>query len=202
MMRNDPDIQLMLDFKKGDQRAFQHLFDKYKNRVINFCLRFCGDRSVAEELAQETFLRVYTAAPRYRPNARFSTWLFTIAANVCRNEIRRPVYREKIESMDPLPDMEKKTAVPEIAARPESTAPDGLYESLERHQLVQRAIRQLPDQQRLALLLRVNEEFSYREISVQIKRSENHVKTLIHRGRKRLKEILGDYFEKERNRSL
>ena len=77
---------------------------------------------------------------------------------------------------------------PSVASRP-----DGLYESREKQKLVQQAIGTLPEKQRAALLLRVNEEFSYREIGEQINQSENHVKTLIHRGRQRLKKILGNY---------
>ncbi len=192
-MDTDADIQLMLDFKSGDQAAFQQLFDKYKQRVISYCFRYCGHPAVAEELAQETFLRVYKAAPRYKPKARFSTWLFKIAANVCLNEIRKPLYRARIESMDAGCQDDEHHA-PSVATAPSRSRPDGLYESREKQELVQQAICQLPHAQRAALLLRVNEEFSYQEIGKQINRSENNVKTLIHRGRQKLKEILGNYF--------
>jgi len=181
----------MLQFKAGDQRAFHNLFDKHKKRVINYCFRYCGNAAVAEELAQETFMRVYKAAPRYRPKARFITWLFKIAANVCLNEIRKPVYRTQVDSLDDPtgqndlgPDLSPSASMP----------PDAIFESSERNAMVQNAINDLPEQQRAVLLLRVNEEFSYREIGQQINRSEGHVKTLIYRGRQRLKKMLGDYF--------
>jgi RNA polymerase sigma-70 factor (ECF subfamily) len=191
-MHTDPDTQLMLQFKAGDQRAFQHLFDNYKKRVINYCFRYCGNAAVAEELAQETFMRVYKAARRYRPKARFSTWLFKIAANVCLNEIRKPVYRARMESLD-------DAAAPALSSDMGPSAsgsepPDVLLEESEKHAKVQDAIKRLPEQQRAALLLRINEEFSYREIGHQIKRSEGHVKTLIYRGRQQLKKMLGAYF--------
>ncbi len=200
-MRTDADIQLMLDFKAGDPTAFQHLFDKHKQRVINYCFRYCGHPAVAEELAQETFLRVYKAAPRYKPKARFSTWLFKIAANVCLNEIRKPVYRAKIESVDQAGEGDGRAAQA-MAAESVQSRPDGLYESREKQALVQQAICQLPQKQRAALLLRINEEFSYREIGEQINQSENHVKTLIHRGRQRLKKMLGNYFGEADDRSV
>ena len=192
-MLTDPDIQLMLNFKAGDQRAFQHLFDKYKKRVINYCFRYCGHPQVAEELAQETFLRVYKAAHRYRPQARFSTWLFKIAANVCLNEIRKPVYRARLESIDPPAAHEAHTSR-EIATEPDQSLPDLLLEAHQHQELIRNAMNGLPDDQRSALLLRITEGFSYLEIASQINRSENHVKTLIHRGRQRLKKILGAYW--------
>jgi len=194
-MLTDPDIQLMLNFKEGDQRAFQLLFDKYKKQVINFCFRYCGHQAVAEELAQETFLRVYKAAPRYRPEARFSTWLFKIATNVCLNEIRRPIYRARLDSIDQAPD-EDHAANPELSMDPEQSRPDALLEAHQNQILIRQAMGRLPKEQRTALLLRVTEGFSYGEIGQQINRSESHVKTLIYRGRQRLKKLLGAYWRK------
>ncbi len=183
----------MLSFKQGDQRAFQMLFDKYKRQIINYCFRYCGHREVAEELAQETFLRVYKAAARYKPKARFSTWLFKIAANVCLNEIRKPVYRARLESMDQPPD-EPQAASREPAAEAEQSMPDALLEAHQSQALIRRAMGRLPAEQRTALLLRATQGFSYTEIGQQINRSENHVKTLIYRGRQRLKQILEAYW--------
>jgi len=194
-MLTDSDIQLMLSFKNGDGRAFQQLFNKYKKRVVNYCYRYCGNRAVAEDLSQEIFIRVYKAAGTYRPKALFSTWLFKIATNVCLNEIRRPVYRAKIESIDQASDGEN-AASREIAMEPARSRPDLLLEEQEYQTRVREAMAQLPEQQRVALLLRSAEEFSYREIGRQIECSENRVKTLIHRGRKRMKQILGAYWGK------
>ena len=195
-MQTDPDIQLMLRFKDGDQHAFRVLFDKYKKQVINYCYRYCGHPAVAEELAQETFLRVYKASSRYRPKARFSTWLFKIATNVCLNEIRRPVYRERIESMDQA-FCEDCDPPRQVAAEPEHSMPDALLEAHQDQHLIRRAMGRLPEAQRAALLLRATEGFSYQEIGRQINRSENHVKTLIHRGRQRLRKILENRWGKE-----
>jgi RNA polymerase sigma-70 factor (ECF subfamily) len=194
-MLTDPDIDLMLSFKQGDQRAFRLLFDKYKKRVINFCYRYCRHRSVAEDLAQETFLRVYKAAARYRPDARFSTWLFKIAANVCLNEIRKPVYRARLESIDQT-GQQGPGAAREIVMAPEQSRPDVLLENHQHQVLIQQAMGRLPEEQRAALLLRATEGFSYQQIGRQINRSENHVKTLIHRGRQRMKQLLGAYWGK------
>ena len=197
-MLTDPDIQLMLSFKAGDQRAFQLLFDKYKKQVINYCFRYCGRRAVAEELAQETFLRVYKAAARYRPSARFSTWLFKIAANVCLNEIRKPLYRARLESIDQVPD-DGQGRDREPAVDPDQSLPDTLLEAQQNQAILRQAMERLPEEQRAALLLRATEGFSYGEIGQQINRSENHVKTLIYRARQRMKKMLGAHWGKNEN---
>jgi RNA polymerase sigma-70 factor (ECF subfamily) len=192
-METDPDVQLMLRFGAGDKGAFRRLFDRHKGRVITYCHRFCGNRQVAEELAQETFLRVYKAGPGYKPTARFQTWLFKIAANVCLNEIRKPHYRQRLSPLAaPHPDGEGGAPAddpPDPGAGPEAQLADD-----ERRRAVRAAMDRLPEEQRAALLLRVEEEFSYQEIGRQLQRSENHVKTLIFRGRQRLKQALAAYF--------
>ena len=195
-MQTDPDIQLMLRVRDGDQNAFRMLFDKYKQPVINYCYRYCGHPAVAEELAQETFLRVYKASASYRAKARFSTWLFKIATNVCLNEIRRPVHRARIESMD-QPGREECDAPRETPAAPEESMPDALLEAHQDQFMVRRAMGRLPETQRAALLLRATEGFSYQEIGRQLNRSENHVKTLIHRGRQKLRKILENHWGKK-----
>jgi RNA polymerase sigma-70 factor (ECF subfamily) len=194
-MQTDPDIQLMQRVRDGDQNAFRALFDKYKQQVINYCYRYCGHPSVAEELAQETFLRVYKAATRYRPKARFSTWLYKIATNVCLNEIRSPVYRERIESMDQAHQGHEPSR--EAAMEADQSMPDVLLEAHQDQFLIRQAMLRLPEAQRVALLLRATEGFSYQEIGQQMDRSENHVKTLIHRGRQKLKKILDDHWGKQ-----
>ena len=184
-MPADPDIQLMLSFKDGDAYAFQKLFNKYKKRVMNYCFRFCGNHAMAEDLAQETFLRVYKAASRYQPKARFTTWMFKIATNVCLNELRKPDYSQKIESLESEDSSEDS-----IIQDPHQPGTDTDYELHETQRVIHQAIMELPEKQRVALLLKVEGEFSYKEIAKQIFCSENHVKILIYRARQRLKEVL------------
>jgi len=180
----------MLAFQAGDQSAFGRLFDGYKRQIISYCHRFCGNAAVAEELAQETFLRVYKAAPRYRPTAKFKTWLYKIATNICLNEMRRPIHRTPMASLDHNPHSESDPPLEALSAPEAPSRPDRLIESREQQAHVMGAIHQLPEKQRAALLLRINGTFAYREIATQLGCSENHVKTLIHRGRKQLKKIL------------
>jgi RNA polymerase sigma-70 factor (ECF subfamily) len=191
-MRADPDADLMMRVKKGDMDAFQTLFDKHKEGIVNFCYRYCGHRAIGEELAQEVFLRVYKAAGHYRPKARFTTWLYRIATNLCLNELRRGEYRQQIESLN----QNAGGGEPAEAAHRPGPTPETQYQEREQADLVQRGLSQLPHRQRAALLLRIKGEFSYREIAEQLGCTENHVKVLIYRGRQGLKEklasLLGD----------
>lgn len=183
----------MVRVKSGDMNAFHLLFDKHKQGVVGFCYRYCGHRAISEELAQEVFLRVFKAAKRYRPKARFTTWLYRIATNVCLNELRKGEYRQQIDSLD---HKACDGAGPEAQDRERHT-PETQFEQREREDLVQRELSQLPDKQRVALLLRIKGEFSYREIAEQIGCTENHVKVLIYRGRQQLKQKLTPLFGDE-----
>jgi RNA polymerase sigma-70 factor, ECF subfamily len=180
----------MVRVKKGDMNAFHLLFDKHKQGVVSFCYRYCGHRAISEELAQEVFLRVFKAARRYRPKARFTTWLYRIATNVCLNELRKGEYRQQIDSLD----HKGGDGVPVEAQDKEKLTPETQFQECQRDDLVQQALSQLPGKQRAALLLRIKGEFSYREIAKQIGCTENHVKVLIYRGRQQLKKKLRPLF--------
>jgi RNA polymerase sigma-70 factor (ECF subfamily) len=194
-VKSDPDAQYMLRFKDGDPHAFRVLFEGYKKKIINFCYRFCGDGETAEELAQEVFLRVYKAAPKYRPDARFSTWIFRIATNVCLNELRKKRYHWHMESLEvPSGSGEWKMAG-EI--QDPTPLPQERLEFAERDHMILQAISNLPGKQRAALVLRIFHGFSYREIAGQIKSSESSVKSFIHRGRQSLKQVLAAIFREE-----
>lgn len=187
-MKADPDTQCMERFRDGDEAAFRTLFLRYKKKIVNFCFWYCNDREIAEELAQEVFLRIYRAAPKYRPNAKFSTWIFQIATNVCLNELRKTRYRYVTESLDSShnPDERQLTEIADC----ERHDPQNILNNHENEIVIHDAILNLPEKQRIALLLRVYNGFSYQEISSQMNCSESSVKSLIHRARKNLKKAL------------
>ncbi len=194
-MKADPDVQVMLRFAAGDESAFSILFSSYRKKVINYCYRFCGDRSLAEDLAQEVFLRVYRGASRYRPEARFSTWLFKIATNVCINAFRDKKRRAIMVSIN-QPIETKNGEMRREIEDPDPPAIDCMLER-ERQKQLQQAIAALPPQQRAALLLRIEFDFSYAEIAAQLKCSVNTVKTWIHRGRLALIETVKPLMDEE-----
>ncbi|MDA8404936.1 MAG: sigma-70 family RNA polymerase sigma factor [Desulfobacteraceae bacterium] len=188
----DPDVRRMLCFQNGDQRAFRELFEIHRKPVINFCFRFCRNRTLAEDLAQEVFLRVYRGAGGYRPDARFTTWLYRIAVNVCLNETRKARYHVRVESID-RPGLEGMDDMPREVSDDCLPNPGEMVASKQRDAAIERAMTRLPEQQRIALVLRTHHGFSYDEIASQMSCSEGKVKTLIFRARQRLKEMLKEY---------
>src|SRR5262245_54697201 len=97
---DDPDARLMMLVREGDREAFRAIFERHSGAIARFAGHFLGNPARGEEIAQEVFLQLYRARERYEPRARFSTYLYTIAQNLCRNEVRRPEYRARPESLD------------------------------------------------------------------------------------------------------
>ncbi|PIP39907.1 MAG: RNA polymerase subunit sigma-24 [Desulfobacterales bacterium CG23_combo_of_CG06-09_8_20_14_all_51_8] len=187
--RMDADAALMLQFKEGHEEAFLKLFAKYQAPIINFCFRFCSERTLAEDLAQEVFLRVYRGRGRYRVEARFSTWLYRIAVNVCLNETRKLRKNYGTYSLDQPANDDPDSRVPEFPDENQVLVDDAMV-SHQRDERIHRALQTLPDPQRIALVLRIYDEFPYDEIASRMNVSEGKVKTLIFRGRRRLREAL------------
>jgi RNA polymerase sigma-70 factor, ECF subfamily len=191
---DDPDTALMERVGQGDRQAFQLLFEKYQPGVARFAGHFVGNQARGEELAQEVFLQVYRARERYEPRAKFSTWLYTIAHNLCLNELRRFDYRGKIEPLDPAADE------PDRPARREPADPkafDGERTLISRQvaERVRKLVEELPENQRLALILSRSESLRYQEIGEILSCSEQAVKSLIFRATQRIKEGLKGYID-------
>ena len=187
-MKEDPHVQLMLRFQNGDGSAFRQLFEAYKTPLLNFIYRYCQDRRVAEELSQEVFLRVYKTVLSYRPEARFSTWLYRIATNICLNEIRTGKYRHELEIIDRQGGEEGKLF--EVVDRHSIAKTDDKILEEEKQQAVRDAIAELPEKQRVALILSTYEQLSYKEIGKRLSCSEGAVKSIIHRAKIAIRDIL------------
>lgn len=185
----DPDAELMLQFKAGDLGAFEQLFSRHARSVVGFAFRFVRNREVAEELAQEIFLRVNDAAPTYHADAKFTTWLFRIATNVCLNEIRRPQYRAVHESLD-TPSVGAPDAKPPEPVDAAGVAPDALLHRRAVSRALRGALGMLPEKQRVAFILNKYQELSYAEVAEVMRTSEKAVKSLIHRAKETLAELL------------
>jgi RNA polymerase sigma-70 factor (ECF subfamily) len=187
----DPDAVLMLRVKRGDIAAFEELVNKYKQPVMNLLFRTLADASEAEDLAQSVFVQVYKSAHRYKASAKFSTWLFTIARNLCLNEIRRRS-RHPAESLDqPHPAHEEEPWRQLGDTRQPGPAEALLQGELE--QKVEQALRALPENQRIALLLCRQEELAYEDIAEVLGCSLSATKSLIHRARETLRQRLKPY---------
>ncbi len=167
----DDDTTVMLRLKQGDRSAFDELYARFSKRVYNYVLRYVGSTYASEDITQEVFVKMYTAAKTYEPTARFSTWLFTIATNLSINEFHKNRRTEQLDDNvlrdDGLP-VEEKVALHDME--------QGLLQSIDR----------LPGQQRAAILLRTYENMDYEEIADVLHVSVKAVKSLLSRARGRL----------------
>jgi RNA polymerase sigma-70 factor, ECF subfamily len=187
----DPDAALMLRVKQGDWAAFTELVDKYKQPVMNLVFRMLRDAIEAEDVAQVVFLQVYKSAHRYEVSSKFSTWMFTIARNLCLNEIRRRS-RHPADSLDaPHPEREDQP-LQQYEDKKSFSPPDSLLQG-ELEEKIEQALADLPENQRAAILLCRGDELSYEEMAKVLGCSLSATKSLIHRGRETLKQKLKPY---------
>ena len=190
----DPDAALMLRVKQGDGGAFTELVDKYKQPVLNLVYRMLHDPTEAEDIAQNVFVQVYKSARRYEVSAKFSTWLFTIARNLCLNEIRRRS-RHPAASLDtPHPEQDGQP-LHQFEDKKTFSPPDSLLHG-ELEAKIEEALAELPESQRTAILLCRQDELSYEQIAEVLGCSLSATKSLIHRGRETLKLKLKPYLRK------
>lgn len=187
----DPDVQLMLKVSEDDQNAFEQLVVRYQDRLVGFFFHIVHDRTVAEDLAQEAFLRVFRARDRYEPTARFSTWLFRIAHNLASNQIRGAIRRREV-SLGNSPQ-DSSNNLDTVLAEQSGLMPARQLDSNEMQQLVRQAVAQLSERQRTAVVLHRFEDMSYEEIGEVMGLGTVAVKSLLSRARVKLKETLERY---------
>jgi len=177
----------MLRLKAGDASAFARLVERYRGPVVHFLYRMVGDAATAEELAQEVFVRVYTARRRYRPRAKFSTWLFKIATNLALNRLRDSRLARRLQAAS-------EEEVASHLADPALNIEQQLIEQ-ERRAAIRQAVESLPEKQRLAVLLHKYQELDYAEIAAILGCSESALKSLLFRAyealRAKLRPLLG-----------
>jgi RNA polymerase sigma-70 factor (ECF subfamily) len=188
---SDPDAALMLRVKQGDRDAFEELVEKYKQPVMNLVYRTLPDATEAEDLAQHVFLQVYKSAHRYEISAKFSTWIFTIARNLCLNEIRRRS-RHPADSLDQHFGEEDEHAERQLPDTKAFAPPDAVLHQELRHK-IDEALADLPENQRTALELCRQEDVSYEDIAEILGCSLSATKSIIHRAREVLKQRLKPY---------
>jgi RNA polymerase sigma-70 factor, ECF subfamily len=189
---DDPDVRLMLRVQAGDQGAFQDLFRKWSPRILQYTRRFVGSDAQAEEVTQDAFVQVFRFRHRYRPQSRLATWIYTIATNLCLNELRRPERQLRVDLWERWDD----EASPEGPPLPDPhmpTAEEGAS-TRELSRRLEAAVADLPPKQRAALLLSRVDGLAYRDVATALGCSEGAVKALLFRATQALKQQLRDYF--------
>ena len=187
----DADADLMLRVKRGDRDAFDALMLRWRQPVMSFVYRTLPDADEAEDLAQAVFVQLWKTAARYEVAAKFSTFLFTIARNLCLNELRRRA-RHPADSLDEPRADDEDHPYRQIEDR-RVTAADDATQRAELVAKVEEALAALPEKQRTAIVLCREGELSYEEIAEVLGTSLQATKSLIHRGRETLKARLKPY---------
>jgi RNA polymerase sigma-70 factor (ECF subfamily) len=175
----------MLALKTGDDQAFTELMRRHRGPIVNYVNRLIGDRDRAEDLAQEVFLRVYRHAGTYRVTARFTTWLYTIASNLGKNELRNRARRRQVSIEDSPRELGQEEY--HFGTREDFLAPDRISDLNDRQRKVRAAIDSLPEHFRMILVLRDMEGFSYEEIASMLGLPLGTVKSRINRARSEFK---------------
>jgi len=189
--REDDDVKLMLRFQNGEHEAFEELVNRNAPKVNTLIYRFLGDPGQVEDLTQEVFLRVYRTAKRYMPTAKFSTWLYRIAANLSFNVLRAKRRGQPIP-LDTVHSDDGETFYRDVPDE-RLTPPHDHLDAEELRGKVAEAINQLPENQKVAIILNKYEQKSYDEIAIILDCSTMAVKSLLSRARSNLRQSLMRY---------
>ncbi len=191
-MRDDSDESLMLRYRDGDVRAFELLVTRHRKALFNFILRFVRDTAQAEDVTQETFLRLVKGADAYERQAKFTTWLYTIARNLCVDAARRGKHRKAASLDAPIGEEDGSTSLLDLVADG-GAAVDRQAQSRELALRLRQAIEALPDEQREIFLLREVADLQFNEIAKVIGCPENTVKSRMRYALEKLREALEEY---------
>ena len=185
----DIDHALMASVAKGDQRAFRQLVERHQNAVVGTVTKMLGNASDSEDIAQMVFIRIWKHAGNYKPDNKFTTYLYTIVRNLVYNESRRRS-RKRTISTDQREDEQHLHYPDDPAYQPDATLLDN-----ELRAEIDAAIESLPENQRLAVILRRYENLPYEEIAEVLDTSVSSVKSLLFRARTTLRETLSKYID-------
>jgi RNA polymerase sigma-70 factor, ECF subfamily len=188
----DPDVRLMLQVRDDTPGAFEALVRRYQDRLVGILFHLVGGLEEAEDLSQDVFLRIYKARKGYRPRAKFSTWLFTIANNLARNHLRGKGRKPSVPMSGAGTESEAVAPIAQQLASRESTASSQMRK-IELSEIVREALGILSEDQKMAVLLNKFEEMSYSEIAEVMNRSPAAVKSLLARARNDLRDRLEPY---------
>lgn len=193
----DEGVQLMLAWKAGDEAAFAALVEAYSGRVYALLTRFLGQAPNREDLVQDVFLRVLKARERYTPTARFSTWIYRITFNLATNERARGASRAALSLDRGAEGDEEGLTLGERVEDHRHDTPDAELARGDVVSAVRAAIEELPERQRMALILAKYDELPYVEIAEVLESSEKAVKSMIHRARETLRGTLAPFLREE-----
>ncbi|MEL6349513.1 MAG: sigma-70 family RNA polymerase sigma factor [Myxococcota bacterium] len=185
----ESDAVLVQRFQRGDNAAFGVLVARYQDRIFSQCLRWMGDPRIAEEVAQDVFLAVFRALPRFRGESRFSTWIYRITVNHCKNR-RQYRSRRKVDRHEPIEGNPRDDDAPARQIAHQGPGTDRKAQQSEAEVILQEALNSLDEAQRTIILLRDIQDLSYDEIADILDLPRGTVKSRLHRARAELARIV------------
>lgn len=195
----DPDVRLMLQVRDGHAVAFEQLVERHQRRILNILRHLVGDATAAEDLAQEVFLRVFRARESYQPEAKFSTWLYTIVHRVASNALRSRSRRREVSSqVAGSGDSQGMPSLEQLAKEASGLMPTRQVDQGETAEMVRSAVEALNERQRMAVLLSKFEGMSYVDIAEAMDTTPKAVKSLLSRARAALRDVLEPYLAEGR----
>lgn len=192
MLPDQADEDLMVLYQQGEVRAFEILLGRHRKSVYNFILRFVGDKETAEDLLQETFMRVIKGADAYKRQAKFTTWLYTIARNLCVDQTRRRKHRRHASLDAPMDTSEESGSLMDVIASNEM-ASDRKSVNKQLFATMQRAIAALSEEQREVFLMREFLDLPFKQIADVVGVPENTVKSRMRYALEKLRLELDEY---------
>ncbi len=194
MLQDEADEALMAKYQGGEVRAFEILMTRHRRPIYNFILRYVGNAPIAEELLQETFLRVVRSASRYQPKAKFTTWLYTIARNLCTDQARRAVHR-RTRSLDANFGAGDDSGTLLDVLPNDQIGADRESASTEIRKKLEEALSRLAEDQREVFLMREFHGMPFKEIASVVGASENTVKSRMRYALEKLRIELAEFKE-------
>ncbi|HOD11677.1 MAG TPA: RNA polymerase sigma factor [Candidatus Omnitrophota bacterium] len=187
------DEDLILAYQDGDKEALEVIFHRYKKPIFNYALRILSDRAEAEDIVSDIFITLFVKKDSYKPQAKFSTWLYTVARHMCFTRLRQKRRFFAFWVKDKKEDEYHQMDIPDISLNPEKVTAEEELSSA-----VQKALNKLPALQKEVIVLREYQNLSYQEISLVLDCSLEKVKILIFRARENLKKHLAFLITEER----
>ncbi|MCG8417906.1 MAG: sigma-70 family RNA polymerase sigma factor [Proteobacteria bacterium] len=179
--------------RERDEKAFRDMVERYRDQVYNTTYRMLGNREEAEDLAQEVFITVFKSIDSFRGESKFSTWLYRITVNHCKNRIKYLARRHDRDQREYDENVTRDGAEAALTAPARPRSPDRQLEGVEMEQILQRCIAELDDDHRILIVLRDIQDLSYEEIGTITSLPEGTVKSRLHRGRMALRKKMQKY---------
>ena len=189
MAQSVPDAELVRRFKEGDRSAYAEIVRRYQDRVFTLCLRWMGDRGVAEDVSQDVFLALFRSLANFRGDSQLSTWVFRVVVNHCKNR-RQYQRRRAMDLHEPLEGNRPDPDAPKRQIADEGPGTDARLHATEAQGLLDQALLDLEEEHRAVIVLRDVQDLSYEEIADVLGIPRGTVKSRIHRARAQLAAVL------------